>query len=37
MAAEMGEGHYYPDLLTRMAQFELPLLDWAENHKGSKK
>ena len=37
MAAEMGEGHYYPDLLTRMAQFELTLLDWAENHKGSKK
>ncbi len=26
-----------PDLLTRMAQFELTLLDWAENHKGSKK
>ena len=23
MAAEMGEGHYYPDLLARMAQFEL--------------
>ena len=22
MAAEMGEGHYYPDLLTRMAQFD---------------
>ena len=27
MAAEMGEGHYYPDLLARMAQFELTLLD----------
>ena len=36
MAAEMGEGCYYPDLLARMAQFELTLLDWAENHKGSK-
>ncbi len=23
MAAEMGEGKYYPDLLARMAQFEL--------------
>ena len=33
----MGEGCYYPDLLARMAQFELTLLDWAENHKGSKK
>ena len=37
MAAEMGEGKYYPDLLARMAQFELTLLDWAEEHKGSRK
>jgi len=37
MAAEMGEGKYYPDLLPRMAQFELTLLDWAEAHKGSRK
>ena len=37
MAAEMGEGKYYPDLLERMAQFELTLLDWAENHKGDRK
>lgn len=37
MAAEMGEGRYYPDLAARMAQFELTLLDWAEQHKGSKK
>ena len=37
MAAEMGEGRYYPDLGERMAQFELTLLDWAENHKGSRK
>ena len=37
MAAEMGEGHYYPDLLARMAQFELTLLDWADAHKGNKK
>ena len=36
MAAEMGEGKYYPDLLARMAQFELTLLDWAEAHKGSR-
>ena len=36
MAAEMGEGHYYPDLLARMAQFELTLLDWADAHKGNK-
>ena len=37
MAAEMGEGRFYPDLLERMAQFELTLLDWAENHKGDRK
>ena len=37
MAAEMGEGKYYPDLLARMAQFELTLLDWAEAHKGARK
>ena len=36
MAAEMGEGRYYPDMLERMAQFELTLLDWAEAHKGAR-
>jgi len=36
MAAEMGEGRYYPDLCERMAQYELTLLDWAEAHKGSR-
>lgn len=37
MAEEMGEGKYYPELLERMAQFELTLLDWAEEHKGARK
>ena len=37
MAKEMGEGKYFPDLLERMAQFELTLLDWAEEHKGARK
>ncbi len=37
MRAEMGEGRFYENLLERMAQFELTLLDWAENHKGSRK
>ena len=37
MAAEMGEGRYYPEMLERMAQFELTLLDWAEAHKGARK
>ncbi len=38
MANELGiSGNNYPDLLPRMAQFELTLLDWAEQHKGSRK
>ena len=37
MAAEMGEGRYYPELLARMAQFELTLADWAQQHKGARK
>ncbi|MBR5547448.1 MAG: fucose isomerase [Clostridia bacterium] len=37
MKEEMGEGKYYEDLNARMAQFELTLLDWAENHKGARK
>ena len=37
MAKEMGEGRYYPELSARMAQFELTLLDWAEEHKGARK
>ena len=37
MAAELGaDGNTYPSLLPRMAQFELTLLDWAENHKGAR-
>ena len=36
-AAEMGEGRYFPEMLERMAQFELTLLDWAEAHKGARK
>jgi L-fucose isomerase-like protein len=38
MAKELGvKGNTYPDLLPRMAQFELTLLDWAEANKGSRK
>jgi len=37
MANELGCcGNQYPELLPRMAQFELTLLDWAENHKGAR-
>ena len=36
MQKEMN-GTIYPDLVERMAQFELTLLDWAEAHKGARK
>lgn len=36
MKSEMGD-RVYEDMLERMAQFELTLLDWAENHKGDRK
>lgn len=36
MVAELGVGNQYPDLLPRMAQYELTLLDWAENNKGAR-
>ncbi len=36
MRNELGEGKYYEDMLARMAQFELTLLDWAENHRGAR-
>ena len=38
MAKELGvTGNNYPEMLPRMAQFELTLLDWAEAHKGARK
>ena len=38
MANELGvSGNSYPDMLPRMAQFELTLLDWAEQHRGARK
>ena len=36
MAQEMGEGRYYPEMNARMAQLEVTLLDWAEQHKGAR-
>lgn len=37
MTEELGkDGNPWPDLLPRMAQYELTLLDWAESHKGSR-
>lgn len=35
MAQQLGKGNQYPDLLERMAQYELTLLDWAQQNKGA--
>ena len=37
MAKELGEGNKRPEMLERLAQYELTLTDWIEAHKGSKK
>lgn len=37
MSKELGTGNQYPDMLPRMAQFELTLLDWAAENKGARK
>ncbi len=36
MAAELGAGNKKPEVLERLAQYELTLLDWVEAHKGCK-
>ncbi|MBS5520924.1 MAG: L-fucose/L-arabinose isomerase family protein [Clostridiales bacterium] len=37
MKAELGEGNKKPEILSKLAQYELTLLDWVEAHKGSRK
>lgn len=37
MAKELGKGNQKPEILEKLAQYELTLLDWIEAHKGSKK
>lgn len=37
MEAELGTGNKKPEILEKLAQYELTLLDWIENHKGSRK
>jgi L-fucose isomerase and related proteins len=34
MEAELGEGNKKPEILSKLAQYELTLLDWVEGHKG---
>ena len=36
MEAELGVGNKKPEVLPKLAQYELTLLDWIEEHKGSK-
>ena len=36
MAAELGKGNRRPEMLDKLAQYELTLLDWIDDHKGSK-
>lgn len=37
MEAELGAGNKKPEILSKLAQYELTLLDWVEAHKGSRK
>lgn len=37
MEKELGEGNKKPQILPKLAQYELTLLDWIEKHKGSRK
>ena len=34
MEAELGEGNRKPEILPKLAQYEITLLDWVEAHKG---
>ena len=36
MEIELGEGNKKPEVLSKLAQYELTLLDWIETHKGSR-
>ncbi len=37
MAAELGAGNQKPEILDKLAQYELTLTDWIEAHRGSRK
>jgi len=37
MAKELGNGNKKPEILNKLAQYELTLLDWIEAHRGSRK
>ncbi len=37
MEKELGQGNKKPEILSKLAQYELTLLDWIDGHKGSRK
>ena len=37
MEEELGAGNKKPEILAKLAQYELTLLDWVEDHKGYRK
>ncbi|MEG1426451.1 MAG: fucose isomerase, partial [Oscillospiraceae bacterium] len=37
MEKELGKGNLKPEILPKLAQYEITLLDWVENHRGSRK
>ncbi len=37
MEAELGAGNKKPEILSKLAQYELTLLDWVEEHRGYRK
>ena len=37
MEQELGEGNKKPEILSKLAQYELTLLDWVEEHRGYRK
>ncbi len=37
MAAELGDGNNKPEILEKLAQYEITLLDWIEEHRGYRK
>ncbi|MGN0313970.1 MAG: L-fucose/L-arabinose isomerase family protein [Fusicatenibacter sp.] len=37
MEAELGKGNMKPEILPKLAQYEITLLDWIEAHRGSRK
>lgn len=37
MEAELGQGNLKPEILPKLAQYEITLLDWVKDHKGYRK